>query len=308
MGSQLGFIGLGQMGQAMTANLVAKGHLKSPLIIYNRTQQRAEEHGSKIGNCVVARNLEELIDACDVIWTCLVDEEAVSEIFALILKLHIEGKLFVECSTIPPDATSQLAQHIQDKRASFVAMPVFGEPGMAREGNLICVPAGSESCIKRIQPYLDGVICRAVIDLSGENPAKATLLKNIGNVLIMTTIEQIAEALVFAEKSGLGTRHMKSLISTMFPRPPHTVYSSKMVNGDYAKGESIVGVGKAKTLASRIQDLALASKTSLKSYKVAVDHLTVAEAEAGPRCDIMGIYGAVRVESGLPFGPVDSNI
>lgn len=41
--------------------------------------------------------------------------------------------------------------------------------------------------------------------------------------------------------------------------------------------------------------------TSLKSYKVATDHLAVAEAHAGPHCDIMGIYGAVRVESGLPF-------
>ena len=42
--------------------------------------------------------------------------------------------------------------------------------------------------------------------------------------------------------------------------------------------------------------------TSLKSYKVATDHLAVAEAHVGPHCDIMGIYGAVRVESGLPFG------
>ena len=50
----------------------------------------------------------------------------------------------------------------------------------------------------------------------------------------MTTIEQIAEAHVFAEKSGLGTKHMASLIETIFPRPPHTVYSSKMVSGDYA--------------------------------------------------------------------------
>jgi len=76
-----------------------------------------------------------------------------------------------------------------------------------------------------------------VVDLSGEEPAKSSLLKCIGNVLIMTTIEQIAEAHVFAEKSGLGTKHMASLIETMFPRPPHTVYSSKMVSGDYAKGE-----------------------------------------------------------------------
>ena len=59
-------------------------------------------------------------------------------------------------------------------------------------------------------------ICRAVVDLSGEEPAKASLLKCIGNVLIMTTIEQIAEAHVFAEKSGLGTKHLASLIETMF--------------------------------------------------------------------------------------------
>ncbi len=74
-------------------------------------------------------------------------------------------------------------------------------------------------------------ICRAVVDLGGEEPAKSSLLKCTGNVLIMTTIEQIAEAHVFAEKSGLGTKHMASLIETIFPRPPHTVYSSKMVSG-----------------------------------------------------------------------------
>ena len=84
---------------------------------------------------------------------------------------------------------------------------------------------------------MDFRICRAIVDLSGERPAKASLLKCIGNVLIMTTIEQIAEAHVFAEKSGLGTQHMASLIETMFPRPPHTVYSAKMISGDYVKGE-----------------------------------------------------------------------
>ena len=66
--------------------------------------------------------------------------------------------------------------------------------------------------------------------------------------------------------------------------------------------QSIVEVAKARSLTFQILELALASSTSLKSYKVAADHLAVAEAHAGPHCDIMGIYGAVRVESGLPFG------
>ena len=62
--------------------------------------------------------------------------------------------------------------------------------------------------------------------------------------------------------------------------------------------QSIVEVAKARTLTSQILELALASMTPLKTYKVAVDHLVVAEAHAGPHCDIMGIYEAVRVESG----------
>lgn len=147
MSPQLGFIGLGQMGQvrcysshrvpacfganctdicsnkAISANLVAKADLRSPLVLYNRTLQRAEKHSSKIGRSVVARDLAQLVSTCDVIWTCLQDEKAVLEIFARILTLDYGGKLFVECSTILPNATHQLAQRLQDGGADMVAMP-----------------------------------------------------------------------------------------------------------------------------------------------------------------------------------------
>lgn len=86
------------------------------------------------------------------------------------------------------------------------------------------------------------------MDLSDEEPAKASLLKCIGNVLIMTTIETIAEAQVFAENSGLGTKHMTTLIETMFPKPPHTVYSSKMTSGEYYKGEVCTAHSKTAPL------------------------------------------------------------
>ncbi len=113
------------MHKAITANLVAKADLRSPLILYNRTRQRAEEHSSKIGDTVVARDLAELVFTCDVIWSCLEDEKAVFEIFTQILKLDFDGKLFIECSTILPDATRQLVQQIQDGGADLVAMPGY---------------------------------------------------------------------------------------------------------------------------------------------------------------------------------------
>lgn len=76
-----------------------------------------------------------------------------------------------------------------------------------------------------------------MVDFSGEEPAKASLLKVIGNVLIMTTMETIAEVYVFAEKTGLGIGNMEKLIAAMFPRPPHLTYSNIMTSGDYYQKE-----------------------------------------------------------------------
>ena len=63
----------------------------------------------------------------------------------------------------------------------------------------------------------------------------------------------------------------------------------------------MVEVAEARALTSQIIGLAAACETSLKSYEVAMERLATAENHAGPEYDILGIYGAVRVESGLPF-------
>ena len=63
----------------------------------------------------------------------------------------------------------------------------------------------------------------------------------------------------------------------------------------------MVEVYKARHLTSQVLDLAKENNVSLKSYKVAVDHLADVENNAGPKEDICGIYGAVRTESGLGF-------
>jgi 3-hydroxyisobutyrate dehydrogenase-like beta-hydroxyacid dehydrogenase len=108
---------------------------------------------------------------------------------------------------------------------------------MAERGLLTCVPAGEAASVERIKPYLVGVVGMAVVDLSGEEPGNASLLKMIGNVLILSTMETVAELHVFAEKTGLGTPSMAKLLSTLFPRGPHTVYSGKMLGGEYHQGQ-----------------------------------------------------------------------
>lgn len=60
-------------------------------------------------------------------------------------------------------------------------------------------------------------------------------------------------------------------------------------------------VKKAQNLSAHVLNLAKNCGAALPSYEVAVKHLEVAETHGGPTADITGIYGAVRVESGLPY-------
>ena len=67
----------------------------------------------------------------------------------------------------------------------------------------------------------------------------------------------------------------------------------------FAKGP--VAVSHAQGLTSRVLGVAKSTGTSLKSYEVVIDHLKDLEEHAGPSASIMGVYGTVRKESGLPF-------
>ena len=80
-------------------------------------------------------------------------------------------------------------------------------------------------------------VARAIIDLSGEQPGKASLLKLIGNTFILNTMEMVAEGHVFAEKTGLGIGNLQKLIETTFPGGPSMIYAKRMSSGEYSHGK-----------------------------------------------------------------------
>jgi len=176
----------------MCKNLVEKGNLSEPLIIYNRTQSRATDLSRKIGHSTVATSIEEAVSKSDIIFTCLGDDPAIKSAIEAVTKVEVKGKLFVDCSTVHPDTTHELCERLEGKGASFVACPVFGAPAMAEGGQLICVLAGSPSAVQKVKPYCKGVMGRAEID-AGQEPGKASLLKLLGNTFILSMVETLSE-------------------------------------------------------------------------------------------------------------------
>ena len=125
MAPQLAWIGLGNMGRGMCKNLVEKGDLDKPLIIFNRTKKRAEDLSSRLGEgkTNVADSIEDTVAQADVIFTCVGDDKAISDTIDTALEQDVKGKLFVDCSTVHPDTTNALGKKVEEKGASFVACP-----------------------------------------------------------------------------------------------------------------------------------------------------------------------------------------
>jgi 3-hydroxyisobutyrate dehydrogenase-like beta-hydroxyacid dehydrogenase len=124
---QIAWIGLGNMGRGMCKNLVEKGNLSQPLIIYNRTQQRAEELSATLGSgkSKVAATIEDAVKPAEVIFMCLSNDASVKDTIEIALAISggVRGKLFVDCSTVHPDTTNELAKRITGEGAQFVACP-----------------------------------------------------------------------------------------------------------------------------------------------------------------------------------------
>lgn len=286
----------------MAKNIAGKGQLDSPLLLFNRTTQRATDLSTKIaqGKSKVVDTVQAGASQADVIFICLANDKAVTATIDALVQSDIKGKVVVDCSTIHPDTTDAVAETLTSKGAAFVACPVFGAPPMADGGNLVPVPAGPKEAVERIKPYLEGVTSRAIIDMSDEPYRKASTLKLIGNSFILNMVEQIAEGHVVAEKSGLGTQYMHKFIELLLPGiyPP---YSNRMLSGDYWKRkEPLFHVDLARKDAGHVLKIAKDSGARLPNAEAADAHLKLVQ-EHTNNGDIAGIYGAVRKEAGLKF-------
>lgn len=294
------------MGRGMCKNIVEKGNLDKPLLLYNRSQQRAEELKATFpeGKAEVASDLAAAVAKADIVFSCVANDEAAEATLlgpsVKGLASGVAGKLFVECSTIHPDTTERLEKALTGAGAEFVAAPVFGAPAMADAGALVAVLAGARASVDRASAYFKGVTSRAVIDMRDRPARTALTLKLIGNTFILNMVEQLAEGHVLAEKTGLGTEYLHQFIENIFPGP-YTAYSTRMLTGDYYKREPLFAVDLARKDARHATSLASSVGARLGNVETADAHLVMVKEHAGAKGDIAGIYGAARKEAGLKF-------
>ncbi|KAI0405004.1 NAD binding domain of 6-phosphogluconate dehydrogenase-domain-containing protein [Xylaria palmicola] len=304
MAPQLMWIGLGNMGRGMCKNLVEKGNLEKPLILYNRTKKRSEDLAATLpaGKTEIVDTIEEGVKKADIIFIIVSNDAAVREAVGTVLRSDVKGKLVVDCSTIHPDTTKEIAQEVLAKGAEFVASPIFGPPAAAEAGTLVFVPAGPKSAIDRLRPFTTGVMGRAEIPFDDEPHESSLKLKLVGNTFIVNMVTVLAEGLTLGEKAGIGAAPVRQFADLLFGGI-YSAYGERMTAGTYWKmDEPLFSVDNARKDAGHAISMAAAAGVDLKLAKQADEYLKVVGDHAGgAKGDIAGIYGAVRKQSGLKF-------
>ncbi len=198
---KIAFLGLGIMGQNVSANLLKAGY---DVTVYNRTPGKAGRllaAGAK-----EAATAREAVTGAEVIMIMVSDDAAVS---AMVfgedgaLAGAQSGQIAIDLTTVNPKTSLREAAAFNAKGVEFLDAPVFGSKGESRDAGLWIIVGGKKETFERVLPIFK--VISATQHYMGEN-GKGSSMKLVGNLVVASQLHALGEAMVLAEKAGLNPR------------------------------------------------------------------------------------------------------
>lgn len=229
---EIGFVGLGNMGHGMAANLLKAGH---HVTVYNRSPAKAQDLAQQ--GATIARTVAEACGGA-VVFTMLADDDAVENVtfgddgIPGILASLEPGATHVSSSTISVAMSERLAAAHADAGQHYVAAPVFGRPEAATAAKLFVITAGDPQVLQPLVPLFDAIGQRTFV--VSEQPHAANLVKLSGNFLIASAIESVGEAVALVAKAGVDRQqYVDILTSTLFAAPAYQTYGGLIARQEF---------------------------------------------------------------------------
>ncbi|MCS7065557.1 MAG: NAD(P)-dependent oxidoreductase [Fimbriimonadales bacterium] len=195
----IGFIGLGIMGRPMARHLLQAGY---PLIVHSRSRPPIDALVAL--GARAARTPAELAAQCEVVITCLPDDETVRRVWLVgenpALPAMRPHSIAIDMGTTAPSLTRELAEYARAREVAFLDAPVTGGQWGAESGTLTIMVGGEESAFQRALPIFQAMGNKIVY--VGES-GKGQLMKLANQIAVAVGMLAVAEALLFAEQAGL---------------------------------------------------------------------------------------------------------
>lgn len=206
--STIAFIGLGNMGGPMAANLVKAGHT---VIGVDVTEAAIERHVAAGG--ARAGSIAEAVAGADAVVTMLPSGREVNALYLGpqgIVANAKAGALFIDSSTIDVDTARAVAKAAAEKGFAMLDGPVSGGVGGAAAGTLTFMCGGEDDTFARAKPLLDQM-GKTIVHAGGPGNGQAAKICN--NMILGATMVATCEAFALAEKLGLDQQRFFDIAS-----------------------------------------------------------------------------------------------
>ncbi|GKU97804.1 hypothetical protein SLEP1_g10890 [Rubroshorea leprosula] len=204
---EVGFLGLGIMGKAMSMNLLRNGF---KVTVWNRTLAKCNElvaHGASVGETPAA-----VVKKCKITIAMLSDPAAaLSVVFDKdgVLEQICSGKGYIDMSTVDAETSSKISEAIISNGGHFLEAPVSGSKQPAETGQLVILAAGEKALYDEAIPAFNVLGKKSFFLGQVGNGAK---MKLVVNMIMGSMMNAFSEGLVLAEKCGLDSHSLLDVL------------------------------------------------------------------------------------------------
>jgi 3-hydroxyisobutyrate dehydrogenase len=193
---RIAFIGLGNMGGGMAANLVKAGHTVAAFDLADAALAKAKENG-----CETFTSVREAVTGAEAVVSMLPNGSIISSVYRSDVIGHAPaGSILLDCSTIDVATAREVAAAATDGGYGMVDAPVSGGIAAANGGTLTFMVGGEAADFARAEPIL-AAMGKAVIHAGSSGAGQAAKICN--NMLLGASMIATCEAFALAEKLGL---------------------------------------------------------------------------------------------------------
>ncbi|WP_375173320.1 3-hydroxyisobutyrate dehydrogenase [Pseudooceanicola sp.] len=197
----IGFIGLGNMGGPMAANLAKAGHVVTGF----DTAEVAVEGVQAVGSAAEAATDQ------DIVITMLPNGAILRAVTAEIIPAMRPGAVFLDCSTVDVDSARSVAEEADKADILPLDAPVSGGVGGAQGGTLTFMVGGNEAAFMKAQPLFE-IMGQKAVHCGPSGNGQAAKICN--NMILGVTMIATCEAFALADKLGLDRQAMFDVVST----------------------------------------------------------------------------------------------
>jgi 3-hydroxyisobutyrate dehydrogenase len=209
MMAKIGFIGLGNMGGPMAANLIDAGHSLTGFDLSADAIATFEGNGGESVSAVT-----DAVNGMDVVVTMLPAGAHVRQVYlgdSGALSAANPGTLFIDSSTIDVQTARDVAAAAAEAGMKMIDAPVSGGVGGASAGTLTFMVGGPDEAFARAEDYLK-VMGKTIVHAGGAGNGQAAKICN--NMILGISMIGVSEAFVLAEKLGLDHQKLYDISST----------------------------------------------------------------------------------------------